>query len=308
MDAEWAVRVAPVEGATGRLARRQPRGPVKGPRGRLSCGCPGMCYNVFVKLYRLITLDGIESKTEIEPHYWHAFQPLPILEVDVPYGAVWWLLDTGMPRDQAYRLVWLWEMMLSRHLDFEWQKVPARVIALADVWYHEWRRGAKYIQYTGVGIYGATPAFFRYREPALNQDYQEYAPRTCYIMTYQERMGMAELLSVDLDGTAVYEFCYEISPPPVALGRQLKEYYETWDRIYWLYCRFRKLGSGPDWLVYNWWKWDTTFVGMLVYIGDNLFKLRLPVKDPFVGEVVERREGGLYGEPDYDGIYRFWWP
>lgn len=262
---------------------------------------------MFVKLYRLITLDGIESKTMIEPVYWSAF-PSPIPEEDVPYGGASFLMDAGIPRDQAYYLLFLWEQVILRHLDIEMQRMPMFVKALADKWYHEWYRGMKYIQYTGVGIHGSIAAHWWYRKPMLNQNYQEYAPRTCYIMTYNERIGMAELLSVDLDGTAVYEFCWEIGYYPVAIGRQLKEYYETFDRFYWLYCRRRKLRYPPPWFVYDWWKWDTTYIGMLVHIGGTLFKLRLPARDPFVGEVVGRREGGLFGEPDYDGIYRYWWP
>lgn len=128
-----------------------------------------------------------------------------------------------------------------------------------------------------------------------------------YVISYEERLWLAEILFVSLRGQAIYETYGDPLGSMVILDRRVR-YVGYWLDQMWFYGSVVHEGRPTIFYHrYTWQLWEVSFCGVLTSMSPGLYRLREGGHDRFKPPGLWYRPGGRMGTPEYEGCWLPWW-
>lgn len=139
--------------------------------------------------------------------------------------------------------------------------------------------------------------------PTFTDDYKYKAPPTMYLMTYRERVWLAELHGISPEGVGYYQRGIDLGEVLLAHQQNHPFTFGNIDRLFFLGTHTPMARKLLIFHIFQWWWWDCKYIGLMTQSHREVYKLRGGVKDPDLPLGPYQRPGGDIFTPEYEGIY-----
>jgi len=262
-----------------------------------------------MKLFKLVRLVGDHSKSMFEPEF---YKP-PSIEVmagepmtDLINRLVFW----GYTPYQAQMCIQAW----AAHAKFDLNQAPRGVRVYCEMCMSSMPKPGEFapqyfwpIVIAIAAIAAVGLALYLWVELDTEMFAHFGAHPWAYVATYQQRMYIAEIISVGPRGTPTYEIGASLGNV-IAWHEWGASYVDRWlDRLHF-YMALKH--EGRPTIFYHrflWHHWDGAYLGLMYPIGPRLYRLKGNPGDPYAPGELWYRPGGRMYTPQYEGCWKDWW-
>lgn len=289
---------------------------------RLFGGPPGVWYNVFMKLYKLVAVHGCQAASIFAPRS-STVRGDPddvMVRYDAAYRVTFlnvmnMLKGIGFTDKQAVTLVAFWFTYARNTLGLRLGAAHGYVLSQTQGLVAQYAATAPAIAVgyfwplvlVGIALVAVAGGLYVWVQLDTLDHFQHLVNDYAYVLRLGEEMRECELAYVGPDDRGIYEEGGTWGPVITSVDPDVPILGGTYDMFHFFGgIRLRRRWAVIHY-VWRWYYWVVKYIGDVYRVEHKLYRLKKPTLDPYAPPGVWTRPGTSYGTTGYLGPWNYYW-